>query len=305
MRIVVIGAGAIGSLYGGWLLAGGGDVSFVARGDRHDRLQRDGLVIEGPGGRLVFSDLRVARDTADPAPADVLIFAVKLYDLEAAARAAAGALVPGGLVVGLQNGVDVADRLGALFDPAAVMVGPVYSAATLGADGVVRHAGGRNDIMLGNVSGRIHPHAHALIDLWSSAGVNASVSDDISSTLWTKFLVVATNAALTCLSRQPAGIVYHDPLLLELAERSIAEIAALAAAEGVRLAPDAQDEALATLRGFAPDVVASMRQDLEAGRRLELEGISGTIVRLGRKHGLATPIHDVAYACLKPFAGGR
>ncbi len=140
--------------------------------------------------------------------------------------------------------------------------------------------------------------------LWREAGVNAAISDDISATLWTKFLFLATNAALTCLARQPAGVVYHDKLLLDLAERSIAEIAAVARAEGVRLPPGAEGEALAILKGFPPGVVASMRQDLDAGRRLELEGISGTIVRLGRKHGLATPVHDVAYACLKPFADG-
>jgi 2-dehydropantoate 2-reductase len=73
----------------------------------------------------------------------------------------------------------------------------------------------------------------------------------------------------------------------------------------VPLAADAEGEALAILKCFPADVVASMRQDLDAGRRLELEGISGVIVRLGRKHGIATPVHDVAYACLRPFADGR
>lgn len=303
MRIVVIGSGAIGSLYGGWLLAGGGEVAFVARGARFDQLSRDGLTIEGERA-LAFPNVTVVPDTATLPPADVLIFAVKLYDLEVAARAAAGSLAPGGLVVGLQNGVDSAAVLGAVFDSAQVMVGPVYSAATLQPDGVVHYGGQRNDVAIGNAGAAVHPYAARLVDLWRKAGVDASISDDISATLWTKFLVLATNAALTCLARQPAGVVYHDPLLLDLAKRSIAEIAAVAAAEGVALAPDAEAGALAILQSFPPGVVASMRQDLDAGRRLELEGISGTIVRLARKHGLATPVHDVAYACLKPYADG-
>lgn len=304
MRIVVIGSGAIGSLYGGWLLAAGGDVAFVARGSRFEQLVRHGLVIDGEGARS-FPMVSLSQTASDLPPADVLIFAVKLYDLEGAAKDAAGSLAPGGLVVGLQNGVDTAERLGAVFDPAQVMAGAVYSAGSLGPDGVVRHGARRNDVTIGGVAGAVHRHAAPLVDLWRKAGVDASISDDIRAALWTKFLVVATNSALTCLSRQSAGVVFHDPLLLDLAERSMAEITAIARAEGVDLASDAQSGALAFLQSLPPDVVASMRQDLDAGRRLELEGVSGTIVRLGRKHGIATPVHDVAYACLRPFVDGR
>ena len=305
MRVAVIGSGAIGTLYGGWLLAGGADVAFVARGARFDQIRDRGIVLTGGRGEFSQREVTVVRDAADLPPADVLIFAVKTYDLESAARAASGSLAPNGLVIGLQNGVDTAATLGARFDPSEVMVGPVYSAATLGLDGAVRYGGERNDVVIGNIHGGTHPLAEPLVGYWREAGVAASISDDIRTALWTKSLFLATNAALTCLSRQPAGVVYHDPRLLDLAERSIAEIAAVAEAEGVGLAPAAEGAALAILKGLPPDVVASMRQDLDAGRRLELEAISGTIVRLARKHGLATPIHDVAYACLKPFAKGR
>ena len=304
MQITVIGPGAIGTLYGGWLLSGGADVAFVARGTRHDQIREHGILMAGSSGETKHRVVTVAREAGDIPPADVLLFAVKTYDLEAAARAASSALVTGGLVVGLQNGVDAAATLGASFDPGQVMVGSVYSAATLGADGTVRHGNQRNDVVIGNLQGASHPNAEPLVAFWRSAGVVASIASDIQTALWTKFLFLATNAALTCLSRQSAGVVYHDPLLLDLAQRSIAEIAAVASAEGARFAPGAEQEALAILADFPPDVVASMRQDLDAGRRLELEAISGTVVRLGRKHGLATPVHDVAYACLKPYAAG-
>lgn len=304
MRVVVIGSGAIGTLYGGWLLSGGAEVAFVARGARYDQIRERGIVLTGEAGDIVHRDVAVARDPSGLPGADVLLFAVKTYDLDGAARAARGALAPGGMVLGVQNGVDSADLLGAHFDPGQVMAGAVYSAATLGPAGAVRYGGQRNDVVIGNAGGQVHAYAAPLVAYWREAGVAASIADDIRASLWAKFLVLATNAALTCLSRQPAGVVYRDPLLLDLARRSIDEIAAVAAAEGIDLAPDAPAEALAILTGFPPDVVASMRQDLDSGRRLELDAVSGTIVRLGRKHRLATPVHDVAYACLRPFAGG-
>lgn len=304
MHVVVVGAGAIGTLYGGWLRAGGCDVSFVARGAALDALRADGPILRGDLGEWRGGPVAADSDPAALAPADAVILAVKLYDLREAAALAAACLVDGGLVVGLQNGVDAFATLTERFAPGQVAVGPVYSAARLAAPGVVDYAGARHLAIIGNPDGPVHPVAHALVAAWRRSGIDAEVSDDIARVLWTKFLAFATNAALTCLSRQPAGVVYHDPDLLDLARRSIGEIAALAQAEGVALPADAAADAIALLRSFPPDMVASMRQDLDAGRRLELDDIIGTIVRLGRRHGVPTPFHATAYACLNPYRDG-
>ncbi len=304
MHTIIVGAGAVGTLYGGWLLAGGGDVSFVARGPRLLHLRSQGLELQGNGQSYVRRDVEAADKVQELRAADVLILTVKLYDLEAAANAAQPALKEGGLAVGLQNGVESADILSRVFPSRQVMVGPVYSAATLTKQGVVQYSGSRNLVALGNAEGLTHPFAHALARIWTKAGVAAAVVDDIGVTLWTKFLAFGTNAALTCLSRQPAGVVYHDPDLAALAARSIEEISAVARAEGVVLPDTAAAEAIALLRSFPPHMVASMRQDLDAGRRLELDAVSGAISRYGRKHGIATPFHDTAYACLKPYREG-
>lgn len=305
MHIVVVGAGAVGTLYGGWLLAGGGDVSFLARGQRLLSLRSRGLELRGNGQSYVHREVEAAGTVQDLRAADVLILTVKLYDLESAANAAQPALKEGGLVVGLQNGVEAADVLSRVFPPRQVMVGPVYSAATLTEHGVVQYSGARNLVALGSAEGPNHPFAHELARIWTEAGVAAAVVDDIRITLWTKFLAFGTNAALTCLSRQPAGVVYHDPDLAALAARSIGEISAVAGAEGVVLPATAADDAMALLRSFPPHMVASMRQDLDAGRRLELDAVSGAVSRFGRKHGIATPLHDTAYACLKPYRDGN
>lgn len=304
MHVVVVGAGAVGTLYGGWLLAGGVDVSFVARGASLEALRGDGLTLTGNRG--AFRSGPVPAETSIQAlrPADVIVFAVKLYDLREAARAARSGLVDGGLVVGLQNGVSAYRTLSESFDHGQIAVGPVYSAARRSAPATVEFSGARHLVVIGSPRGAAHPSAQALIAGWRRAGIQAHVSDEIERVLWAKFLGFATNAALTCLSRQSAGVVYHDPDLLHLARAGIREIMALATVEGVELAGDAEDATIRLLQSFPPDMVASMRQDLDAGRRLELDDITGAIVRLGRKHGIPTPTHEVAYACLKPFRDG-
>ena len=303
MHIVVVGAGAIGTLYGGWLIAGGGDVSFLARGARLDQLRSDGIALEGPNGDFRQAPVEAA-DRADALrPADVLLMTVKLYDLDEAARANSGSLVPGGLVVGLQNGVEAGQMLRATFPAGQVMVGPVYSAVHL-ASGTAIYSGTRHLVTIGSETGDRHPHAEPLLALWRAAGIRAEVSGDIRSALWNKLVLLGTNAALTCLTRSPAGIVYHDPDLLALARQSMAEIIKVGRAEGAAIADDAAEKSLALLKTFPPDMVASMRHDLDAGRRLELDGISGAIGRHGRKHGIETPFHDFAFACLKPWRDG-
>lgn len=304
VHVVVIGAGAIGTLYGGWLIAGGMDVSFVARGKALTALRSEGLLLQGDRGQFRSGPVKADSDAAALRRAEVVILAVKLYDLGEAALLTGMCLNEGGLVVGLQNGISAPDTLRAFLPAEQVMVGPVYSAARLSAPAVVDYSGARHRVIIGSASGVVHPAAEPLIDGWRRAGVEAEVSEDIAPVLWSKFLGFATNAALTCLSRQPAGVVYRNPDLLQLARGAVREIIQLAVVEGVELAADSEDATIRLLQSFPPDMVASMRQDLDAGRRLELDDITGTIVRLGRKHGIPTPIHATAYACLKPLRDG-
>ncbi len=304
MHVVIVGAGAVGTLYGGWLRASGLDVSFLARGAALSALRTEGPVLRGDRGDQLIGPVTAHDDPGALAPADVIIMTVKLYDLREAALAAAPLLADGGLVVGLQNGVSAFDILSETFAPEQIMVGPVYSAARLSAPCVVDYTGARHLAVIGNPAGNVHPAAGMLVEGWRRAGIEAEISDDIGRVLWMKFLGFATNAALTCLSRQSAGVVYHDPDLLDLTRASIREIAAVSKAQGMTLPADAEEITLRLLQSFPPDMVASMRQDLDAGRRLELDDIIGTIVRLGRCHNIPTPVHAAAYACLKPYRHG-
>lgn len=302
-RVTVVGAGAIGLLYGGWLRQAGLDVRFVARGERAAILNAGPIEARG---RLPFRlpSIPAFRTAQEAGPADVLLLAVKLYDLEEAALQAAAGLAPGGSVVAIQNGVRAFETLGKVFPSSRIAVGPVYSVTKQVGGASVEYAGPER-VVLGNPVAAIPPQIRTLVEAWASVGVDASLSDDITTVLWTKFIGLATGAAMTTLGRLPAGIVYHDPALVAVARRSIDEVIRVGEAEGIDFPEGAADRAMALLQSFPANSVASMRLDLDAGRRLEIEATSGEIVRLARRHDIPVPFHEMAYAMLRPFRDGR
>jgi len=137
-----------------------------------------------------------------------------------------------------------------------------------------------------------------------AAGFGAKVVSDIRAAQWNKFIGLTTSAALTALVRKPAGVVYHDPDLLEIARQGFAEAVAVAKALGISLPEDIVQAHVTKHQGFPADMYASMYHDLARGKRLELDSLSGLVVRSGRGLGIPTPVHAMAYACLKPYING-
>ena len=234
----------------------------------------------------------------------MLLLTVKLYDVDSALGDVIAALAPDGLLVGVQNGLDVYQSLIAHVPAGRAMVGPVYLAARMAGPGEVTVGGERNSVLLGNPDHLRHPAATALIEAWSRVGIDAQFSDDIRRDLWLKMLVLATNAAMTCLTRLPAGELYHNDPLMEVARLSIGEVAAVARADGIAIMPEDEARAFGILQSMHYDVVASMRQDLDSGKRLELDGLIGTVVRRGDALGVDTSFLRIAYACLLPYIDG-
>ncbi|MEO7233622.1 MAG: 2-dehydropantoate 2-reductase, partial [Polaromonas sp.] len=312
MKILVIGAGAIGAYVGGLLARAGHEVTFGVRGSALQAIARNGIELLGPRGNWHITNVK-ATDAASFASGehtrpDLVLSCVKLYDAESAAQQWRSALASAAAVISLQNGIDGAERIARGAPAAQVFGGLAYIAGQLQAPGVVRYLSDMSSITFGGPGATAHPQLKAFAEsLNATSGADAlqaHLLEDIRSAQWAKFTVLATNAALTCLSRKPAGVVYHDTDLLALAETSIAEVMAVGRAEGAVFAPTQAQDTLAILQGFPPQLFASMHHDLMAGRPLELDGISGLISRLGRQHGIATPFHSMAYACLKPYLNG-
>lgn len=306
MRIVIMGAGGVGGYFGAYLAQAGHDVAFVARGAHMEAMRANGLCLEGSRGDIVLPNVTATDDpTALEGPADVVLFTVKLYDTESAGATIRPVVGPETMTITLQNGVDGPDRLAAVLGEGTVLGGAAYVSALIAEPGVVRYTSDMSRIVFGELDGRQSGRAQAFGEVCNAAGFQAEVSADIRATLWEKFVLLATNSALTTLVRRPAGDLYNDEETLVLAEAMMREVQAVAHAEGIDVAEDVVERSIALSKSFPPGMYASMYHDLSRGRRLELAGLSGLVARRGAALGVPVPHHFMVWCALKPWMNGE
>ena len=250
----------------------------------------------------------VESDPGQVEQADIALFCVKLYATASAVRQWKPALDRSRAILSLQNGLDGVERIasewGGTVEP-LLLRGLAFMSGTMLGPGHLKYTSDMSSIQFGGSKGREPALLKQFTDACSDAGIAADLVADIVSAQWAKFVGLATNAALTCLTRQPAGICYHDELLLEVAKRSIAEVVAVGRAAGAQLPEAIERDTLSKLQSFPPAMYASMYHDLQGGKPLELDGLSGHVVRTGRAHGIDTPFHQTAWGCLGPYVAGK
>jgi 2-dehydropantoate 2-reductase len=161
-----------------------------------------------------------------------------------------------------------------------------------------------SSLRFGEPDGSMSTRAIAFRDACLAAGFGAEVVTDIRTAQWAKFVGLATNAALTSLIRLPAGYIYHDPDIIPMARRGFQEVVAVARALGITLPDDAAERMLAVHQSFPKTMYASMYHDIARGKPMELDSLSGYVVRTGRQLGVPTPVHEMAYLALKPYMHG-
>jgi 2-dehydropantoate 2-reductase len=304
MRIAVIGTGGIGGPYGVSLAKAGADVTFVARGAHLAAMRENGLRIEGDRGETHIRPAQVTDDIASIGTVDVILFCVKLWDVEPAAEQLRAIIGPQTAVIPLQNGIDAAERLIRILGDVAVMGGMAFVTGTIVAPGVIRQTGSYQRMTFGELDGQISERGQRVRDLCEAAGFEAVLSPDIMVPVWEKFILLVPLSGLNALTRLPLGKWRRDPDLLALYEAALRETVAVGLAEGIRLPPDSIDETLAMMRSMPAHHTTSMGNDLLRGNRLELPWFAGKVVELGRRHGIPTPVNGFVYAALKPYVNG-
>ncbi len=298
MRIAVLGAGGIGGYYGARLAKAGHDVVLVARGAHLEALKRRGVTVRTPDEELTLP-ITAVPDVRGLEPVDLLLFCVKAYDTEAGARSIAPLVGPDTVVLTVQNGLDRADALAtALAGAKAVLAGAVYAALQLAGPGVVVRTGPEARITFGERGGAASDRTVRLAAAFRESGLVHEVSADIDRVLWEKFLFITGIGAVTALARAGIGALRESAEGRALLAASCGEIVAVAEAEGAPLRSEAAAAALAQASTLPAGWRSSMARDLEEGRRLEVDALSGTVVLRGRRAGVPTPVHQAVTACL-------
>jgi 2-dehydropantoate 2-reductase len=305
MRIGVFGAGAVGGYFGARLAHDGHDVVFIARGRHLAAIRKSGLRIESPNGDLTIHPAQATDDPASVGPVDYLMFAVKLFDTEAVAQACRPMVGPDTTVLALQNGVETEEILGRILGPQHVLGGTVYIAAVVAEPGLIRQTGRFARMIFGELDGSLSERGRIFESACKKSGIDAVFSPSVMTEIWMKFIVLVALSGATTVTRKPVGLLRADPDTRMLLYNAIAEAAAVGRARGVALPEDAVERQMAVLDGWPPEMVASMLHDLNGGRRMELDHLSGAISRIGRQCGVATPVHDTLYAVLKPYKDGQ
>ena len=306
MKIAIMGAGGLGGFFGGKLAQAGHDVWFIARGQQLAALKASGLRLQGPDPEIVISHPNATEMPAEIGAVDLVLFCVKLYDIEPAAALIKPILTDATAVISVLNGIDGPQRLATALETGTVFSGAARISAKIKAPGVISYlgSGDRHKLTFGHPSRNDHPILVPFIKACRGAGFAAELAADIDEMLWDKLAQLAQVAALTTLGRIPMEVAMQDPLLFDIGKRVLQEIAAVARAKNVAINPNLVQAKLDIAANYPPNLYASMYHDLAVGKKIEVEGIFGYVAKTGQRLGIPTPTIDLVYAFLRPHASG-
>src|SRR3954466_14558978 len=261
MRIAVIGAGGVGGGFGAALAKAGADVTFIARGAHLVAMKRDGLKIQSPRGDTHLVPTQVTDNPAEIGAVDVVLFCVKLWDVESAGEAIKPLVGRDTAVIPLQNGIDAAERLLPILGRNTVMGGVAQISASIIAPGVIAQVGTFMRMVFGELDGKRSQRGEDFRALCQNAGIEATQSEKILTDLWMKFILLASNAGMMALARQPIGALREDPDMRPIFVAAYQEVIDVGRARGVALPADALERIVESTRSFPSAMKASMALD--------------------------------------------
>lgn len=299
MKIYVVGTGGVGGYFGGLLARAGQDVTFVARGEHLQAIRRKGLVVKSVAGDFTVAPAQAIGEVAQIVDPDLVLFTVKSYDTKEAARELAAMVHEGTTIISFQNGVDNDLQIREEVQRGDIFPGAAYVVSTKTHPGLIEQTGGPRKLIFGDRDNPGNPRLKEIEQLFQSAAIDATASDDITRDLWEKFIFINAFSGMTALCLSPIGEVLGDSRTRALFERCLREAISVARAMRVDIAESRFDAMMATALNFAPDSKSSLLVDVEAGRRNEIEALNGALARFGRQHGVDVPINELIYGAIK------
>lgn len=295
-KILMVGAGAVGGYFGARLFRAGVDVTFLVRPRTFEAISKNGLNIESVQGNFTIHPPLIQRSSEIDA-VDLIVLTVKCPDVAPLLPELTPLVEKGAVILTLQNGVSTEDQILSFYQRDCVVAGVAFITARVLKPAVIEHAR-RGIISLGEISGEKSPRAVEISNLINNAGVSCRLTSQIRKAKWEKLCWNATFNPLSVILAHPISLILENPHLTQVVRDGIAEVVAVAAAEGFDLNPNIIDETISASFDFK-DYYTSMYEDYRHGKETEIEYLNGDLVRRGKKHGLAAPIHHMLYALIK------
>ena len=299
-KIVVIGTGGVGGYFGGRLALAGNDVTFIARGEHLKAMKEKGLRVKSVKGDFVIHPVKVTHQLKEIEPPDLVILGVKAWQVKDLAMELKTIVKPETIVLPLQNGVLSPEELISILNPQSVMGGSCRIFSKIESPGVIIHYGIEPMIIFGELDHTTSERAQKLKIIFDDAGISSKISNDIQSELWRKLMVIASGGLLA-ISRSTYGAVREQKGTRQLMHDLLFEIYLVSQKAGATLEKDLVDQTMAYIDTYPYDASTSMARDIWEGKPSEIEYQNGTIVALGLKYGIDTPVNRFIYHSLLPM----
>ncbi len=305
LRVTIVGAGGVGACFGGRLAQGGCDVGFVARGPQLAALRANGLHVESELGEIHLPQVRASENPAELGPADIVLICVKLWDTERAVQAIKPIVGPETAVISLQNGVEKEKMLRKILGSEAVVGGVSYVVAKILQPGVVKQTGKMQRLVFGETDGSVSRRTEMFLAACQRAAIEAEISPDIQRAIWEKFVFVTGTSATTAPMRSTLGPIRANPRTRAFLLDVMREVVAVGRAHHVALPEDFAENRLAFCDRLSPEMTSSMHTDLDHGKPLELEWLSGSVAELGEAVGVPTPLNRAVRDIMELYRRGQ
>lgn len=292
MRIAVIGAGAMGALYGGYL-SRENDVLLVDVSPAQVEAINRGLVIHEPDGTKQTVYPKAVCSAQGEAPVDLIVLFVKAMFSRSALESCRSLISPDTFLMTLQNGSGHEETLLEFVDPDHAVIGTTQHNSAVLAPGEIRH-GGSGATCIGSVGGGIS--LEPIAEAFAACGLHTVCAPDIRRLIWDKLFTNVSASVLTGVLQKPLGFIAENPHAWALCERLIEEAAAVAAGEGLVFDVQEKKAQVRAVCERSPKGLTSIYADIRDGRRTEVDTISGSVVRAARKNGVPAPTHEAMVA---------
>jgi 2-dehydropantoate 2-reductase len=301
MKILVLGAGGVGGYFGAKLADAGEDVWFIARGKHLDAMKKRGLVVRSAKESFVVPSQKISGNVSDVGKIDLVLFCVKSYDTEKAAHQLTPSLTDNTVILSLQNGIENEEIIQRILPGASVLGGVAYIYSTITAPGEITRNEGPAKIVFGPPDNQPTKRDQLILKSFERAGIDAELSSNIRQELWKKFIFITGVSGITALTRLSLGELLANPETRGLVRSAMEESRAVAIAQNIPLDVSLIDTFFETLGKFKNDTRSSLYFDLVNEKPMELEALAGTVVRMGERLSIPTPIQTTIYASLLPY----